>query len=140
MSLYLDASLLVALFVIDPASARAEAYLSTHPAIIVVSDFGSAEYASAIARRVRIGDLSREEGQLALSHFDIWAARSALRQEITAADIGTAERILRRLDINLRTPDAIHIAIAERVDATLVTFDLGMAAGARALGVSVVLP
>jgi predicted nucleic acid-binding protein len=40
----------------------------------------------------------------------------------------------------LRTPDAIHIAIAERVDATLVTFDLAMAASARALGTAVTAP
>jgi hypothetical protein len=40
VSLYLDASVLVTLFVIDPSSARAEAFLSAHPEIVVVSDFG----------------------------------------------------------------------------------------------------
>jgi hypothetical protein len=66
VSLYLDASVLVALFVIDPSSARAEAFLSAHPEIAVVSDFGVAEFSSAVGRRVRIRDLTREDGQLAL--------------------------------------------------------------------------
>ena len=53
MSLYFDASVLVTLFVIDPSSARAEAFLSAHPEIVVVSDFGVAEFSSAVGRRVR---------------------------------------------------------------------------------------
>lgn len=140
MSLYLDASVLVALFVIDPAAARAEAFLSAHPAIIVVSDFGAAEFSSAVARRVWMRDLTSDEGQLAFAHFDDWVARSASRQNVIGADIEAADRILRRLDVNLRTPDAIHIAIARRVEATLVTFDRGMAAAAGVLGMAVETP
>lgn len=140
MSLYLDASVLVALFVIDPASASAAAFLASRPAVILVSDFGAAEFSSALARRVRMRDLAREDGLLALEHFDTWMTRAAGRQEITTADIGAADQILRRLDVNLRTPDALHVAIARRLDATLVTFDRGMAAAARALGMAVAMP
>jgi uncharacterized protein len=139
VSLYLDASVLVTLFVIDPSSARAEAFLSAHPEIVIVSDFGVAEFSSAVGRRVRTRDLTREDGQLAFSHLDTWVARSAYR-EITTADIDAANRILRRLEVNLRTPDAIHIAIAQRLEATLVTFDRSMAASARALGIAVATP
>jgi predicted nucleic acid-binding protein len=39
--------------------------------------------------------------------------------------------------ITLRTPDAINIAIAQRIGATLVTFDEKMAAVAALLGLSV---
>jgi len=140
VSLYLDASVVVALFVIDPSSARAEAFLSAHPEIFVVSDFGAAEFSSAVARRVRTRDLMPDDGRLAFANFDSWIARSADRQETTTADIDAANRILRRLDVNLRTPDALHIAIAQRIVATLVTFDQGMAAGARALGMAVATP
>jgi hypothetical protein len=35
----------------------------------------------------------------------------------------------------LRTPDAINIAIAQRLDAALATFDAKMAFSARALGI-----
>lgn len=140
MSLYLDASVLVALFVIDPANARAAAFLASQPAMIFVSDFGAAEFSSALARRVRMHHLTREDALLAFEHFDTWTTRAADRREITTADIAAADQILRRLDVNLRTPDALHIAIAQRLDATLVTFDRGMAAAAGALGVAVAIP
>jgi predicted nucleic acid-binding protein len=140
VSLYLDASVLVTLFVIDPLSARAEACLLAQPEIVVVSDFGVAEFSSVVGRRARTHDLTREDGPLAFSNLDTWVARSAYRQEITTADVDAANRILRRLDVNLRTPDAIHIAIAQRLEATLVTFDRSMAAGARALGIAVATP
>jgi uncharacterized protein len=138
--LYLDASILVALFVIDPSSARAEAFLSAHLEVVVVGDFGVAEFSSAVGRRARTRDLTWEDGQLAFSNLDTWVARSAYREETTNANIDAANRILRRLDVNLRTPDAIHTAIAHRLDATLVTIDRSMAASARALGVAVATP
>jgi uncharacterized protein len=140
VSLYLDASLLVALFVIDPTSARADAFLSEQATVVVISDFGAAEFSSAVARRVRMRDLTRDEGRLAFAQFDTWIARSVRRRELTTADIASAERILRRLDVNLRAPDALHVAIAERIGATLVTFDQRMAANARALGMAVAMP
>jgi len=140
VSLYLDASVLVALFVIDPLSARAEAFLSANPVVFVISDFGAAEFSSAVARRVRTRDLTQDDGRLAFANFDSWVARSADRQETTTTDIDSANRILRRLDVNLRTPDALHVAIAQRTNATLVTFDQGMTAGARALGMAVATP
>jgi predicted nucleic acid-binding protein len=140
VSPYLDASVLVALFIIDPSSARAEAFLSAHPEIVVVSDFGVRRV--LVCRRAACADatLTREDGQLAFSNFDTWVARSAYREEITTGDIDAANRILRRLDVNLRIPDAIPIAIARRLEATLVTFDRSMAAGARGLGIAVATP
>ena len=62
------------------------------------------------------------------------------RSAVELAKDWRSDRILRRLDINLRTPDAIHIAIARRVDATLVTFDQQVAESARALGMAVARP
>jgi predicted nucleic acid-binding protein len=127
-------------FVIDPTSARAEAFLLSHSERIAVSDFGAAEFSSAVARRVRMREISDDEGRLAFSNFDVWLARLAGREPLTTADIEAADRILRRLIVNLRTPDALHIAIAQRVGATLVTFDRQMADGTRALGIPVSVP
>ena len=47
-----------------------------------------------------------------------------------------ADALVRRLDLGLRAPDALHIATARRLGATLFTFDLGMASAARMLGLS----
>jgi predicted nucleic acid-binding protein len=107
---------------------------------LLVSDFASAEFASAVARRVRMQELTPEQGRIALSGFDIWVARMADWIEIGATDVALATTYLRRLDLPLRAPDAIHIAIAQRVDAMLVTFDQRMAASALALGALVATP
>ena len=140
MSLYFDASVIVALFVIDPTSARAETFLLIRLEPNSVSDFGAAELSSAVARRVRMRELSGEEGQRALSNFDYWLVRSASRELLRATDIEAADRILRQFLKNLRTPDGLHIAITQRLGATLVTFDRRMADSARALGVEVAVP
>ncbi len=56
---------------------------------------------------------------------------------MTNADVKRADAVMRRLDLTLRTPDALHIAIAERIGATMATFDDKMAAAARILGLAV---
>ena len=139
MSVYLDASVLVALFADDSLTARAEAYLREHPAELVVSDFAAAEFASAFARRVRERLLTADDARTAFSTFDVWTARETAREQITAADLASAAAFIRRLDMPLRTPDAIHIAAAQRIDAELLTFDQQMAVNARALGLTVVV-
>ncbi len=52
---YFDASVLVALLTNDPLTRRADALMRTRTPVLVVSDFAAAEFASAIARRVRMG-------------------------------------------------------------------------------------
>lgn len=134
MRVYLDASVIVALLTNDPLTSRAEALLRASTPILVLSDFAAAEFASAIARRVRMGEVTAAEAHAAFSTLDAWAARVMDRIETTAADVKGAEAFLRRLDLTLRTPDALNIAIAQRVGAHLATFDTKMAASARALG------
>jgi uncharacterized protein len=100
--------------------------------------FAATEFASVVARRVRTGDVSADEARRAFAAFDLWTARVALREETMTVDIRAAETFLRRLDLTLRTADALNIAIAQRISAGLVTFDTKMAANARVLGVPVV--
>jgi hypothetical protein len=89
---------------------------------------------------VRIGESTFEEARSDLSDFDTLLIRFAQRVEIGAADVAVATTFLRRLDLPLLTPDAIHIAITQRLDATLVTFDRQMATSARALDTAVATP
>lgn len=80
------------------------------------------------------------QAETALAGFDAWLARAANRVEIATGDVALVTIYIRRLDLTLRTPDALHIAIARRMDAILVTFDRTMAAAARALGMAVATP
>lgn len=134
MSVYLDASILVSLFSIDALTARADAALRGRLPLLIVSDLAAAEFASAMARRVRMQLITAEEALAAFSTFDAWIARTTTPQSMTSADVSTAAGLLRRLDLTLRTQDALHIAIAQRVGADLLTFDRQMASAASTLG------
>jgi uncharacterized protein len=137
VTVYLDSSILVALFTDDPLTDRAKAFLATDPFPMVISDFASAEFASAIARRVRMQNITPDNARIGFSSFDIWKGRAARHVETEPSDIAAAAAFLRRLDLNLRTPDALNIAIAQRIGASLATFDAGMIANSRSLGVQV---
>ena len=137
MKLYLDTSVLVALLTRDPQTSRAFRYLNDITPNLIVSDYAAAELASAIARRVRVGELTVDAARTAFATFDGFLPEAVQRVETSSADIKNAERFLRRLDLVLRAPDAIHIAIAQRIDAPLVTFDEKMANSARMLKVEV---
>lgn len=137
MSVSLDASALVPLFTNDVFTARVRAFLTAYTPELVISDFAAAEFASAVARRVRTMNLTENDARTAFATFDAWSMRSAQSVQTTPADIVAASAFIRRLDLNLRTPDALNIAIAQRVVATLLTFDERMATDAQALGAPV---
>jgi predicted nucleic acid-binding protein len=137
VSLYLDTSFIVAISIPDALSARAEQFLLSSNDVLIVSDFAAAEFASVISRRRRIKTFNVNEARDALNDFDTWLANAGQRTEVEPVDIALADSYLRRLDLTLLAPDAIHIAITERLGAILVTFDRQMATAARALGVPV---
>jgi prevent-host-death family protein len=139
VTVYLDANILVALFTEDALTARADALLRNADDVLIVSDFVSIEFASAIARTVRIGQISAEAARGTFSDFEIWTERATQREQLMSADITTAITFIRRLDLAIRAPDAFNIAIAQRVGADLATFDHQMAAAARALGITLVI-
>ena len=138
LSVYLDASVLVSLFARDAHSARADRTLRTLDQTLAVSDFAAAEFASGISQHVRARELTAAHARTIFAEFDEWCLASVERVDITPADIMTTTGFLRCLDTALRTPDAIHVAIARRIGAELLTFDKVMAAAARGLGVGVI--
>ncbi len=138
MSVYLDVNVIVPLFAVDLFSNRAEKALRNLADDLVVSDFSAAEFSSVIARRVRTRDLRAEEARTAFSNFDSWCARYIRRVEIDTIDVSGASSLMRRLDLSLRTPDALHLAIVHRTNCKLLTFDKSMASAAQGLGIEIV--
>jgi predicted nucleic acid-binding protein len=138
LSVYLDASIPVSLFTIDTLTARADAVLRARPPLLMVSNLAAAEFASATTRRVRMQLITAQEAHAAFSTFDARIARTTTPLLIASAHSPLRAGFLRRLNLTLRTDDALHIAIAQRVGAELLTFDRPMANAARALGTSVV--
>ena len=136
MTVMLDASVLVSMFVADTNAPRVRAFLARGPQALAVSTFGIAEFASAISRYVRIGSATRESGDRLLAAFDAWADGIPQIVEVEPVDHRAAGRFVRRFDLALRAPDALHIAICHRLGLPLLTFDARQAAAARALGVA----
>ncbi|MBV9511115.1 MAG: type II toxin-antitoxin system VapC family toxin [Caulobacteraceae bacterium] len=129
---------MLSMFVQDAGSSRAWDFILEREPIAVVSDFAAAEFASALNLRVRAGRLAKVEAQTALDAFDLWR-RAAAGCRLESADIAAAEIYLRRLDLPLRALDALHLALVERLGFELATFDLKMAASARALEIAVAI-
>jgi len=99
--------------------------------------FAAAEVASALSRLVRMALLTEADASARLADFDAWRAAMSLPVDIGASDARLAYIYVRRFDLGLRAPDALHLAIARRLDATLVTLDRRLATAARELGVAV---
>lgn len=133
-SVYFDASVIVPLFVVDAFSERADAFIRRTKPTAVISDFAAAEFASAVARRVRMSLLPAAMAQLAFAQFDQWFDR-AEATAITSADLVIATGWLRLPELHLRTPDAINLAVAWRSGLTLATFDDRLSQAARHVGV-----
>jgi hypothetical protein len=79
-------------------------------------------------------DLTPGEARAAFQTFDTWIGGPVTSAMLSSGDLARANANLRRVDLSLRTADAINIAIAKRLGLELVTFDTKMAAAARSLG------
>jgi uncharacterized protein len=137
VTIYLDASALVAMFTNDHWTERTVQFLQTGAGPVIVSDFAAAEFSAVIARQARINQITPEAARALFTSFDAWVLQTRRRERVRSTDVAVAESVLRRIEIAFRAPDAIHLAIAQRLDAMLMTFDSQMAAAARMLGIPV---
>ncbi len=137
MSFYLDASAILPILVEEAASVTVDAFVSGLGEPLVVSAFAAGETASAVSRLVRTGRVNANEARALLDSFDAWRTTSAIPAQLAPSDVEVADLYVRRFDLMLRMPDALHIAICRRERHVLVTLDRRMAEAARALGVEV---
>lgn len=129
--------MLVALHTPDRFQERATGLIDALRPELLLSDFGAAEFSSAVARMVRTGLLTEPDARVCFADFDLWSARGAVGTMVDPADIRAADGLVRRMDTSLRAPDAIHLAIARRLGANLATFDRQLAVAAAMVGVTV---
>jgi predicted nucleic acid-binding protein len=140
MSLYLDASVLVPTVVVEPISPAVVEFLLSGVDDLTVSDFAAAEVASALSRLVRMDRLTITEAKERRADFDAWRAGETENADMGAHDCRLANSYVRRFELKLRAPDALHAAICRRLDLRLVTLDRRLAAAARELGIDAVVP
>ncbi len=150
MSACLDASVLVTRTVTEPGSAAFDAFLESYDESLGVSDFAAAEVTSAISRMVRTRLIAPKTAEERLVDFDTWRSirtdtidldpSDARLANIYVSDARLANIYVRRFDLMLRAPDALHAAICRRLDLTLVTLDRRLAKAAREVGIDIIVP
>ena len=140
MSVYLDASVLLPTLIVEAATEGVYDRLTGIDQELLISDFSAAEVASGLSRLVRMRLLTGPDAFMRLADFDAWRAAMSVPVDIQATDARLAYIYVRRFDLALRVPDALHLAIARRLDATLITLDRRLATAARELGVTVEIP
>ena len=139
MSIYLDVSVILPSLLDESTSNHLQRFFALHGDRLI-SDFAAAEVAAVISRFVRTRALDLADANLRLADFDAWRAATSSPVDLRAADARLASTYVRRFDLMLHAPDALHLALARRVDATLVTLDRRMARAAEELGIAVTVP
>jgi hypothetical protein len=139
VSVYLDASAIVATVAREAASGVVARFLATLSDRPIVSELAAIETASALSRLVRMNRLSLEAAAARLTEFDVWRAGFTVDLDVHPADFRVANAIVRRFDLGLRPPEALHAAACQRGGHVLVTLDRRLAMAAQSLGVTVEL-
>ena len=138
MNAYLDASAILPTLIDESASAAVDTFLTESEEPLIISEFAAAEVASALSRLARTGLLTPQDAAARLADFDAWRA-TCIDIDLKAADVRLAHVFVRRFDLMLRAPDALHAAICRRESLRLVTCDKRLAHAADELGVRVQL-
>ncbi len=139
MGAYLDASVILPTLIEEPGSFAVDAFIAAAREPLVVSEFAAAEVASALSRLVRTRLIEPDDAAARLSDFDAWRAGAAVEMDFQASDMRLAHVYVRRFDLRLRAPDALHAAACRRAGHRLITLDKRLAFAAEALGLPVVL-
>ena len=137
---YFDASALAALLLNQPLRPAVKVHIDTSDAAPIVSDFVMAETSSAVSRLLRMKTIDRVLAQALVGRLDEWVHGTGGATPLESSDVPEATLLVRRFDLKLRAPDALHLAICRRLQARLVTLDNTLTAAAHALDVPCINP
>jgi len=115
--LYLDTAVVLALFVREPMSESVGKWIASRRQPLAFSDWGLTECASALGIRLRRGELDADSAGRAFRAVTTFANESC--ELISCAG------------------DALHLAISQHVQATLVTYDKQLIGAAKAIGAKI---
>lgn len=132
---YVDTSLLVSFYVVEPRSAAVTRRIADE--LVYVSWLTGVEIASALSKKVREGHLTKPEAASAERMYrEAERTKRFRRVKVKPGVRRTARLWIMRLDTSLRTVDAMHLAIAAGEGVPLLTADTKLADAARIIGVA----
>jgi hypothetical protein len=140
LTLYLDASVLIPLVVTEPQHPDVAAFLAHREAPFIVTSFARGEVVSGLARQYRKRLLARADIDALIYDLEAWYAANCRSPFIEDSDIRVATTFVRRFELGLRLPDAIHLAAAQRLGLPILTLDQPLVRAADRLGIPVLSP
>lgn len=134
--IYLNTSFLAPFYIREATSDRVEAViLGTLANQLAISDWTRVEFASLLARRMRMGELTQAMVEEVMRAFEVDAEESYVVFAVNRADFDRAIEVLLEANTGLRAGDALHLSIAyNRRTRNLLTLDQGLLAAANVLG------
>lgn len=134
---YLDTSVVVAALTNEDRTPEIQAWLGEQPAgALAISDWLVTEFSSAMALKLRTGQLAEQHRSNAMSMFHELLATAFTVLPVTAADFRTAARFADQHLTGLRSGDALHLAVAAHHGATIVSLDRQLVSAATELAIS----
>jgi len=137
---YLDSSLIVAAVSKELKSPDMQVWFATQaPGRLCTSPWAITEASSALAMKLRAGTITEEDRQRALSTIDKLVDEILIMEPIRDHHFYMAARFADRIETKLRSGDALHMAVAQSVNARVCTLDRGFAAAGVLIGVRTLL-
>ena len=136
--IYFDTSFVAPLILQEVASEKIEVFLAKLPVgELFISHWTRVEFASLIAREVRMGGLAESDALQAIGQFDELVTDSFHVVMPMAADYQLAKEYVAHFATKLRAGDALHLAIAQNNGAKpIYTLDDGLLYAAKLMKVS----